>query len=388
MGTTLVINPGSSSKKYALFDGTTLLGEYRFERTGHGYEVCTSVLASGQTCRALKKDEYFGAIKTVLTAAQEGETDTVFSGVGIRIVAPGSYFQSHRRITAEYIKRLKAQTTVAPLHIPSIVAEIEQVQKTLPKVPLIAVSDSAFHATLPPRARIYSIEKSIAQDHDLHRFGYHGLSAASVVRRLHSVLGDMPSRTIVCHIGSGVSVTAICDGKSVETSMGFSPSSGVIMGTRAGDLDAGALLELMRVKHWRPLDAQTYIQTSGGLLGLSGESDIRSLLDRVAQQDAEAEEALEAFVYQIARAVAGGIVALGGLDALVLTATVSERSPELRALLLAQLVAFGITIDTERNSSLVGRDGVISVHHAPIKVAVMRTDELGELARVVHGQEW
>ena len=389
MASTLVINPGSSSKKYAFFDGVRPIAEYRFERTAHGFEVCSVRDAGQQTCQSVNRAQYASAITMVLELARvQLAADALPAIVGIRIVAPGSYFQAHRVIDDEFVKRLHDCMAVAPLHIPVMVAEIEAVRRALPDTTIVAVSDSAFHSTLPPVARNYSIPADLAQTHDVYRYGYHGLSVASIVRRTHGVFGADTPRLVVCHIGSGVSVTAVRDGVSVETTMGFSPGSGLVMGTRAGDVDAGALLELMRAHHWRPLDAQTFLQTGGGLVGLTGEADIRSLLDRVAQRDASAIAALEVFRYHIARAIAMSTAALSGVDAVVLTATAAERSPELRAHVLGNLSYLGICVDAERNEQVASRDAIISPYDSPVKVAVMRTDELGEIVRVVSSQTW
>lgn len=389
MAATLVVNPGSSSKKYAFFDGVRPLAEYRFERTSHGFEVCTSRSSGQQTCQAVDRAQYASAITMVRElAATHEETSGALDAIGIRIVAPGEYFQTHRVIDDEFIARLQQSTAVAPLHIPVMLAEIEAIRHVLPDVMLVAVSDSAFHATLPPLTRNYSLPEALAKEYGIYRFGYHGLSVASVVRRVHGVFGLTVSRLVVCHIGSGVSVTAVKDGVSVDTSMGFSPGSGLIMGTRAGDVDTGALLELMRAKHWRPLDAQTFLQTSGGLAALAGESDIRTLLDRATHCDVTADHALRAFSFHVARAIATSAVSLGGIDGIVLTATAAERSPELRARLVQSAAFLGAILDADKNEMAVARDAVISAYGSPIKIATMRTDELGEIARIVAHKEW
>jgi len=187
---------------------------------------------------------------------------------------------------------------------------------------------------------------------------------------------------VVCHIGSGTSVTAVKDGKSVETTMGFSPSTGLPMGSRAGDLDNAALLELMRRKHWRTAEAELYINTNGGLAGVAKESDIRRLLDRRSKNDATARQALEMYAYNIQKAIAAQTVALRGIDVLVFTATAAVRSSELRSLILSGLSYLGIQMSKDRNELLVGKDGVISVRNSAVKVVVMRTDEMGEMALV------
>jgi len=187
---------------------------------------------------------------------------------------------------------------------------------------------------------------------------------------------------VVCHIGSGTSVTAVKDGKSVETTMGFSPSTGLPMGSRAGDLDNAALLELMRRKHWRTAEAELYINTNGGLAGVAKESDIRRLLDRRSKNDATARQALEMYAYNIQKAIAAQTVALRGIDVLVFTATAAVRSSELRSLILSGSSYLGIQMSKDRNELLVGKDGVISVRNSAVKVVVMRTDEMGEMALV------
>ena len=189
---------------------------------------------------------------------------------------------------------------------------------------------------------------------------------------------------IVCHIGNGTSVTAVKNQKSVETTMTFSPSSGLPMGSRAGDLDAAGLLELMRVKNMRPSEAEMYINTNGGLAGMAKDSDIRRLLDRRSQNDTAATHALNVFAYHIQKAVAAQTVALGGLDVLVLTATASIRSSELRGLVLRGLAHLGVHLSKDRNDMLVGKDGVVSVRNSPVKVVVMRTDEMGEMAQIAN----
>jgi acetate kinase len=187
---------------------------------------------------------------------------------------------------------------------------------------------------------------------------------------------------VVCHIGSGVSVSAIKNGAGVETTMGYSPVSGIPMGTRASDLDPGALLEIIRRKKMSPSEAVVYLNKDGGLLGLSGDGDIRRLLDRRAKGDMAATTALDIFAYHIQKAIAASTVALQGMDVLVLTGTAALRSSELRALITSHLAYLGVDIDTNRNDVLVGKEGVISIHNAEVKVVVMRTDEMREMARI------
>ncbi|MCA9362745.1 acetate/propionate family kinase [Candidatus Kaiserbacteria bacterium] len=387
MATTLVVNPGSSSRKYALYCDGNLVLDLRFEDTQAGFEMCTRFSGGQQICEPIKESQFSDAQALVADEVDKylfRESAGSLGSVIVRVVAPGTYFQNHRVIDDEFIKKLQASGVSAPLHIPTILREIAGLKKHFKLAKLLAASDSAFHKTMPNKARCYSIDAVDARAHDLYRFGYHGLSVASIVRRVHSVIGQDPERMIVCHIGSGASVTAVKAGRSVETTMGFSPTSGLPMSSRAGDLDAAALLELMRFKNLRLDDAEMYLNTRGGLAGLANEPDIRRLLDRRAQYDSTAKQALEKFAYSIQQAIAASTVSLGGLDVLVLTATAAVRSAELRHLILAELSHLGIVVSPDRNNALVGSDGVVSVRNSQVKVVVMRTDEMGEMANIAY----
>ncbi len=386
MATTLVVNPGSSSRKYALYQDGQLIIELQFEDTHAGFEFCEKTIKTQQICESITQSDFANAFEKV---AEEVErhlfhigTPQRLDAVSIRVVAPGSYFQQHRLIDEQYLVELKKREVSAPLHVPVMLREIKEIKKHFPHTALVGASDSAFHCQMPSRAREYSIAREDIEQFDVHRFGYHGLSVASVVRRIHAVIGRDPDRMVVCHVGNGTSVTAVKQGQGVETSMGFAPGSGLPMGSRAGEIDTAALLELMRIKHWRPSEAEMYINSSGGLAGMSGDSDIRRLLDRRAKHDDVASHALDVFAYHIQKEIAAQTVALGGLDVLVLTATASVRSAELRKLILAGLAHLGIQLSDDRNDLHVGKDGVISVRNSPVKVVVMRTDEMGEMAYI------
>lgn len=384
MATTLIINPGSSSRKYALYIDSRSVLEIQFERSGNGFETCSHFSGTQQVCSMVSEDDFRQA---TIRVADEVSVYLQRAGLGakldlvvIRVVAPGSFFQEHRIIDEEYVKKLKEREASAPLHTPIIVRELEQARRQFPGALFIAASDSAFHKQMPYHAREYSLPCRLVEEYDIHRFGYHGLSVSSVVRRIHAVIGIQPERLIVCHIGNGSSVTAVKKGVGVETSMGFSPSTGVLMGTRGGDIDNGALLEVMKVKKMKPQDAELFINTATGLQGLSNDSDIRTLLDRKSRGDEVAVRTLRAFAYRIQKEIASQTVALGGLDVLVLTATASLRSADLRWLITRDLTHLGINVGEARNQSLIGKEGIISVPNSQVKVVVMRTDEMGEMS--------
>jgi acetate kinase len=384
MGKTLIVNPGSSSKKYALFEGRRELLSMRFERTEEGFAACTAHAGAKQTCEALPQEGYEDALAGFLKAAVGEKMIADAQGIDtvcIRVVAPGTFFQQHRRIDEAFVRELHEKEKSAPLHIPPLLYELSLLRRALPAARFVAASDSAFHADMPQHARAYSIPAADAQALDLYRFGYHGISIASVMRKTPRILTDAP-RIILCHVGSGVSITALQNGKSIDTSMGYAPGSGLIMGSRAGDVDAGALLEIMRARGLRPVEAQGYLQGRGGLFALTGNADLRHVLAAYAKKDAAAKEAFAMFAYQFRLRVGAYIAALGGLDALILTATAAERNPELRELLLQDLGVCGIRLDQERNDACIGRDGIISEQNSPVVVAVIANDEQAEMARI------
>ncbi len=382
MAITLVVNPGSSSKKFALYRDRALLINAYVERSNDGFEMCTAVSGTQQLCENLDKNNFKDSLSSFLSLAKEKNQITIFSEitkVAVRVVAPGTYFQSHRLVDTDYIERLKKLSDIVPLHIPHLLQEIESIKKYLPSAQIVAVSDSYFHRTIPIHARRYSLKEEESLKHDIYHFGYHGLSIASVMRKLSRISNKDFSKVVIAHIGSGVSVTAVKDGVSIDTTMGYAPGEGLIMGSRAGDLPSGALLALMQIKNLKPTDAQIYLQTSGGLRALTGDADLRLVLERKARGEKEAIEAIDSFVYQIQKAIGSYVAVMGGIDALVFTATASERSPLLRSLITEPLSFFNINIDKEKNDLCLSRDGVITGTGSLVEILVIKTDESDEI---------
>lgn len=384
MAVTLIVNPGSSSKKYALYEDGTRTFAAHVEHDEEGYTLCLLVNGVAEPCQSLNRDQFETSLlgfleRAVVHTALKTVTD--INTVAVRVVAPGTYFTQHRVVTDEYMNRLQASALKAPLHIPHVLRELTLLRRALPGVQIVAVSDSAFHAGMPTVARTFSLPEEVCAEYDLYHFGYHGLSLQAVVSTLGKK-GMLPERLIVCHIGSGVSVTAIKNGVSFDTTMGYAPGSGLIMGSRAGDLDTGALLALMDARHLKPLDATMYIQKNGGLKGLTGESDLRSLLNKSKANDQEAEAALQKYVYGIKKAIGSYIAVLGGLDMLVFTATAGERSPALRGLVCEGLSGLSIVLDQEKNSAIISREGEIQSTASGVTILVLPTDEAQQIYEV------
>jgi acetate kinase len=354
----LIANIGSSSKKYAAYMDERELGTFWYE----GHE------AQGAFARML--DASFS--KGLASSTME------YAAVGIRIVAPGTFFQKHAQIDGAYVERLKSLQEEDPLHITPILTEIESIRARLGDIPILGLSDSAFHADLPKAAHLYGLPTEDAERADIWRFGYHGFSVASIVQSLKG-MGSLPEKLVIAHLGSGASVTALKHGASIETSMGFSPLEGLIMQTRSGSVDAAALLRLARVKHLSLQELESYLYTQSGLRGLSGRSgDVRELLHLEHEGDARAALALEAFSYRVRLSIGASAAALGGIDTLVLTGTIGECSPLMRERICRELGFLGLSLDAKKNNS---ESGTADIGTETGNVFAMHTEEMQEMAR-------
>ena len=382
--TTLVINPGSASRKYALAKKGRILLRGHFE-VQDGEAVVTFYDARGSKAQQRVSSHAF-AKTTDLFIAEAIARGIIASlkditVVGLRIVAPGTDFQKSKRITPSYIKRLARVARVAPLHINPELKELRHIQKLLPRAARFAISDSAFHVTLPDVARRFTIPEVDAEKYDLYKFGYHGISVASVVKQSKRVFGSRPKHLVVCHLGSGSSVTAVKDGRSIDTTMGYSPLAGLAMATRVGDIDPGVLLALAKYKRFSLEQLSDYLNKRTGLLGLSGQTDdMKTLVERRKHGAPQATFAVEAYAHRVCKAIGASAATLGGLDAIVFTATIGERSWRLRSIICRQLAGLGVEFDVAKNRHKKDT-GMITTPRSKVKVAVIETDELAELVR-------
>ena len=375
-----IIDIGSASKKYALFSGGEEVFHAHFEKENGGFEVAFNRGAAEPITEPDFGNATGFAIQKIIGMGLVADKNEI-SKIGIRIVAAGSYFVSNRVIDADYIAKLNEAKENSPIHLAPMIAEIENIAGVLPGIPVVGVSDSGFHATLPDYAKNYSLPAEDASKHDIYRFGYHGLSFQSVLRKIGKSSGSLPPRVVVCHLGSGVSVAAIKDGKSIDTSMGFTPLEGLIMSTRIGNIDAGAVIHLAKESGMDLEALEGYFNGKCGLLGLSGKSDdIRQLIELEKSGDARAKLALNSFTYNVKKYIGAYAAALGGLDLLVFTATVGERSFIMRSRICSGLEGLGIVLDQNKNNATVSVDGVISSDDSKVKITVVSTNEMTEIA--------
>lgn len=350
---TLVANPGSASRKYAVFDGDEPKGDLHFE-----YE-------SGQVICTVSKGTDYEKIGTDLQSVDDAvhrlrqllEERGLLGGksigkIGIRVVAPTGFFLSDHVMDDETIDRLETVKSRAPLHIEATLNELRILRETFPDAMIVGVSDSAFHATKPDFAWNYGLPLHDADLLEIKRFGYHGLSIASVVRQLEAI-EKLPPKLVVCHLGSGASVTAVRGGKSRDTTMGYSPLEGLIMATRAGSVDATAVQVLKNSLGLDDAGLEAYLNRRSGLLGLSdgASSDIRELLEREAASEHYAYLALATYVFNVQKAVGQMTAALGGADMLVFTGTVGERSAVMRDRIVKPFHYLDFQLDHQANQA-------------------------------------
>jgi acetate kinase len=294
--------------------------------------------------------------------------------IGHRIVHGGPKLRQHCLIDDQVLRQLKAATAFAPLHIPPALSVIRFAQEHFPGLPQAACFDTAFHADLPAVARILPIAKEL-QSEGIQRYGFHGLSCESILRQLGS---SLPNRLVIAHLGNGASVTAVKNGRSIDTSMGLTPTGGVIMGTRSGDLDPGVLVYLMREKKFDAIMLEELVDRRSGLLGISGVGSDMRRLHEAASSNADARLAIEMFCYSVRKQVAAMIAALGGVDLLVFTGGIGEKDAEARSTICGGLSWFGVGLDEARNRSV---ENPVSNPASRCSVRVLASQEDEQIAR-------
>ncbi|MCP9001186.1 acetate kinase [Pseudarthrobacter sp. RMG13] len=367
----LVINSGSSSLKYQVRDVVAgmVLTEGLIEKIGMGNGGDGDGEIEGPR-------DHAEALELVDAAIHAELGDLDLAAVGHRVVHGGERFAEPVLIDNEITRAIERLNPLAPLHNPANVLGIRAISKKWPDLPQVAVFDTAFHRTLPEHAWRYAVPDELYTNHGIRRYGFHGTSHEYVTHRAAGLL-DLPVDEfdgVIAHLGNGASVTAIRRGQSVDTSMGFTPLEGLVMGTRSGDLDPSILVFLGRIG-WTPEDIDTMLNRESGLKGLAGNNDMRSVVEASEAGDAKASMALAVTSYRLAKYIGGYHVAVGGAKALVFTAGIGENSHQFRALVTDRLNALGIELDAGLNSQRSKEPRVISTAASAIPVLVVPTDE-------------
>jgi len=355
-----VINSGSSSIKFSLFDSAA--GEPRSlfegEVTGIGgvkagfkfRDANGRDLSNGR--KEVEAETSVEAIGLVVQAVS-GQGLPKVEAVGYRVVHPGAKLDRHQRISSAVMKDLEEAVVFAPLHDPAVIEVIKEMMERFPDVAHYACFDTVFHETMPEAATTYAIPAGY-RERGVRRYGFHGLSCESIVRQLRAEEGlEFPRRMVIAHLGSGCSVTALVDGRSVDTTMGLTPTGGVVMGTRPGDLDPGLVLYLLRqMEGDRESALEKMLNHDAGMVALSGmPNDMKAVREAVARGDAKARLAVEIFTRSVKKAVGGFVALMGGVDAVVFAGGIGEHDARSRAEILGGLESFGISVNSALNEA-------------------------------------
>ena len=381
----LVLNCGSSSIKYQVFvmpEGK-VIAKGLVQRIGESEGGIEQSAGGSKQVLALNiPDHEFGLQQAVklLTEGDKAPLDDVseIGAVGHRVVHGGERFTETVRIDDEVIKAIEAHAELAPLHNPPNLQGIRVALKMLPDAPQVAVFDTAFHQTMPPRSYRYALPDHLYRESGMRRYGFHGTSFRYVAMRAAAMLEVSPleANLIACHLGNGCSIAAIAGGKSVDTSMGFTPLEGLVMGTRSGDIDPGIVFHLGRVQKLSMDEINRLLNKQSGLLGISEKSnDVRELLKLVEGGDKKADLALDVFCYRLKKYIGAYYAVLGKVDAVVFTAGIGENSPEVRSRACAGLECLGIGLDKAKNQSAAGRESDITAPGMRTRVLVVPTNE-------------
>lgn len=388
----LVVNAGSSSLKYQLIDMDTeeVIAKGGCERIGIRGSALKHKTAKGETVIEKDMPNHKVAIKMVLDALVDKEYGAIRSmkeidAVGHRLVHSGEDFNKSVLLTDEVLEMCRRNAELAPLHQPANLLGIEACKEVMPDTPMALVFDTAFHSTMPQYAYMYAIDYDDYVNFKIRRYGFHGTSHKYVSQEAIRYLGKKAEDTkiITCHLGGGSSISAIQGGKSVDTSMGFTPLAGVPMGTRSGDIDPAVLEYLAAKKNYTLLDCNEYLNKKCGVAGVSGiSSDFRDLTKAADEGNARAKLAIDMFVYACKKYIGSYVAAMDGLDCLVFTAGIGENTWQVRKGICDGLKFFGIAIDEEKNRQK--NDGAIhdiSAKDSKVKVLVIPTNEELVIAR-------
>ena len=379
----LVLNCGSSSLKYQLIDmdDESVMAKGLVDRIGLN-DSLLSHKPTGKDKYEVKADikDHDIAIKMVFDALVDPEHGVIkdlneISGVGHRYVNGGALFPQSILTDEAVIKDMETTFAMAPLHNPAHVMGMRACQKFMPGVPMVTVFDTSFHLTMPPKAYTYGIESEVAEKYKIRRYGAHGTSHRYVSKRAYELLGDPNAKVVTCHLGNGSSISAVDAGKCVDTSMGFTPLAGVLMGTRCGDIDASAVTYLIDNGVIKAEDMATYLNKKCGFLGVSGvSSDLREVEAAAEAGNEQAQKSIDMFYYGVEKYIGAYMVAMGGLDAIVFTAGIGENSIAARKAILESLSFLGVKVDDEANN-VRGEERCITTPDSKIKAFLIPTNE-------------
>lgn len=386
----LVINAGSSSLKYQLInmENESVIAKGLCERIGIDGSVLTHKTSADEFVIKNPMPTHVEAIQMVLDALVDANHGVIksmdeISAVGHRVVHAAEDFNCSQLITDDVMKVIEHNIDLAPLHQPANIMGIKACKKVMPNAPMVAVFDTTFHSTMPDYAYMYGVPYEDYKDYRVRKYGFHGTSHLFVSGVAQQLLGGNKGRIIVCHLGNGASVSAVKDGKCIDTSMGLTPLEGLLMGTRCGDLDPAVLEYLSDKKGMDIHQITTYLNKKSGVLGISGvSSDFRDLLAGIEQGNDRCRLALDMFSYRVLKYVGSYVSALGGLDLIAFTGGIGEHTPEVRSAVLDSLAYMGVKYDKAKNLNPGRGDTVkLSTEDSSAKAYIIPTNEELVIAR-------
>lgn len=382
----LSVNAGSSSLKFQMYEmpEEKVLISGVFERIGIGNSFYTIKLNGEKIKKEREVSNHEDAVKILTEELLENKVVSSLDeieAIGHRMVHGGDKYQTSTIIDEDVIKSSEEFLDLAPIHIPANLTGVRAFQKIIPNATAVAVFDTSFHQTLPKEAYIYPVPYEWYEKYGVRKYGFHGTSHKYVSMRMNEILGRTDTKIITCHIGSGGSVSAVLNGKSIDTSLGFTPNAGIVMGTRSGDIDASIIPFIMKKENLTVSEVDNILNKKSGLLGISKKySDSRDIEEGIKNGDELCQLAQDIYVRRIVEYIAKYYVLLGGCDAIVMTAGVGENSIPTRKQILDKLSVLGIEVDEERNN-IRGEEQLITKDSSKIPVWVIPTDEELMIAR-------
>lgn len=386
-----VINAGSSSLKFKLFEmpSERLICTGLVERIGDKLQQLTYQSDRGEVKEETQLNNHRGALQRVVELLMDDQVGVIsvkeeIEIVGHRVVHGGGKFSEPVDID-DYVKQeIRQFASLAPLHNPPNLVGIEVAGEVFPSSRHVAVFDTGFHGTIPEVARRYAVPDFMYRDLGIQVYGFHGISHQYVSRQAIEYLNNPHAKIITMHLGNGCSMTAVHQGRSMDHSMGFSPSNGLIMGSRSGDIDQGAIFQMIREHGFDADEVNNLLTRKSGMLGLTGFLDLRDIESLAAQGDVACKVALEMNAYRIRKYIGSYTAAMNGLDALVFTAGIGENSELIRQMVCENLDFLGIVLDRDKNKKVNGEISVISSDHSKVEILVIPTNEELEIARQVY----
>lgn len=381
----LVLNCGSSSIKYKLYnmDDNSVMAAGGIERLGTPESFNLVKLPSGEKKKIMKEiPEHTAGVKFIFECLTDPEIGAIkdlseINAVGHRVVHGGEKFSSSVLITDEVLKQVEACNDLAPLHNPANLKGIAAVSELMPHLPQVGVFDTAFHQTMPEYAYMYAVPYELYEKYGVRRYGFHGTSHRFVSARVCEFLGVDPKqqKIVTCHIGNGGSLAAVKYGKCIDTSMGLTPLEGLMMGTRSGDIDGGAITFIADKLGLDTGGISTLLNKQSGVLGICGYTDMRDVDKASYEGDHKSVLALQMYTYRIKKYIASYAAAMGGVDIIVFTAGVGENQIRIREQICDNLEWMGVKLDKEKNLKIRGEEAILSTADSRVKVVLIPTDE-------------